>query len=130
MSDSIFFSGLDQRDEKQLTSDEKLIGLALLFGLLDPERDLIMNTHVFRERSTLGVRFGPFRTTIKGLWEGITEWLKEKDCRDLEIDENLRFRQTIRKALEGSSCSNYSDEWDRLISSDRDRVSQNPFGSF
>ena len=130
LSDSIFFSGLDQRDEKQLTSDEKLIGLALLFGLLDPERNLIMNTNVFRERSTLGVRFGPFRTTIKGLWEGITEWLKEKDCRNMEIDENLRFRQTIRKALEGSSCSNYSEEWDRLISSDRDTASQNPFESF
>jgi hypothetical protein len=136
LSDSIFFSRLDQRDEKQLTSDEKLIGLALLFGLLDPERGLIMNTNVFRERkqSTLGVRFGPFRTIIKGLWEGITEWLKEKDYRNLEIDENLRFRQTIRKtlekALEGSSCSNYRDEWDRLISSDLDAASQKPFGSF
>ena len=93
-----------------------------------------MNTNVFREQGTLGVRFGPFRTIIKGLWEVITEWLKEKDCRNLEIDENLRFRQTIRKALEealeGSSCSNYSDEWDRLTSSDLHTASQNPFESF
>ena len=43
LSDSIFFPGLDQRNETQLTSDEKLLGLALFFGVLDPERDCLEN---------------------------------------------------------------------------------------
>lgn len=50
LRDSIFFPELDQSDETQLTPDEKLIGLALLFGVLDLKRDLIMNTNIFRPK--------------------------------------------------------------------------------
>ena len=127
LSSSIFFSDLDQTDETQLTPDEKLIGLALLFGLLDPERDLIMNTGVFREhQGTSGVRLGPFRTFIKGFWESVLEWLNDKGYRNLKLDPNVSVRQTLDDALE--TCLQGTDlsyAWSKIIDTDDDPSSQN-----
>ena len=126
LSDSIFFSNLDQTDEAQLTPDDKLIGLALLFGLLDPKRDLIMNTGVFRERRPVSVRLGPFRTFIKVFWESVRECLHDKGYGNLELDPNVSVRQTIDDALEEVlQGADLSYAWSQITYIDHDPSLEN-----
>ena len=107
LRDSFFFRGFDQSDERQLSPDEKLIGLALLFGILDPERPLIMNTAVFKPKK----RVGPFRRAFKGLRQGQKEVLKQKGCGEVGLVKDVEMTQTLDDFLN----ENIFEEWDRLV---------------
>ena len=108
-----------------LTADEKLLGLALLFGILDPDRDLIWKTCIFRkDRGEFGSRLGFYRQRLIGLSQGFRVSLIEENHENLELNENLSFTQTVAESietyLEESPCSDEFAEWVRITAPDKD----------
>ena len=106
LRDSFFFRGFDQSDERKLTPNEKLIGLALLFGILDPERPLIMNTAVFKPKK----RVGPIRKAFKGLRQGQKKVLEQRGCGEVGLIKDVEITQTLDDLL----TENVFEEWNRL----------------